>query len=761
MGARRRRPWPAPGTWSARWLWINLAVVVVLAVIRGFGDRGAFRSYQYDLANFALLAREYAEAGFVMGIKNDWLNGLGGFTYHWNPLLQVEMVAGMVGRPFYDFGISVALLLIAMFGTTYALARSLGLPRSLALQAAWLAFMFTPYRWVTLLATEPPYVMTTVLASAVVICLARAGWLNRAGQSPRAQAAWLVGATAVFAWIVIARPFAFVFVLPSLVAQVLAVAWWWRSRRQGSTGALLGRSARWVVVGCATVTVLALAYAAAFVPLAAFSGASLGRLAHDPNGFAATFAGVLANLDLPAVDASSLPAALGSTRRVLALGLIQLAPALLMIGGVAGCVVWLRVGRRRPGAQRAYAVMTLITIAFIAAFAIASEFVNTQLLIRYALLSTLPQLAIMATGLLLLVRPGLRRLRRGRDTRTRRLSGSGLRVGALVANAVVAALLLSLFYLRTESIVPGFPNTLAAGPTIDALAEAAAWPQGTTFRGRVIAVRHAGEPRALTAAELSPSWVNTEGLSWELLALKEREVPTLAPYGQLISPGLLRVSQDLFGIPGDALGRNGIVTRRLDAPMARLFGVRFAIADDVLQAPGVRPVAEVAGSPALHVYEVPDPNVSGFAPTNVITAADWPGTKAALQAGDFEPTRDVVVDVDAASDLVDLVPAASSRIMLTGQDITVTATSPGRSMLVLPFEYSACLRGVPQDQGDGFVRLQPVDGILIGLVFDRQTRVRISAVNPPWRTATCRIEDRSWWRSLFGPVLLPAGSSGP
>lgn len=110
---------------------------------------------------------------------------------------------------------------------------------------------------------------------------------------------------------------------------------------------------------------------------------------------------------------------------------------------------------------------------------------------------------------------------------------------------------------------------------------------------------------------------------------------------------------------------------------------------------------------------------------------------------------------------MDLRPAERSSITLTGQDLTVSAVAPGRSMLVLPFEYSACLTAVPRSADDGFIRLLPVDGILTGVLFDGTTTVRITAVNPPWRTAACRIEDHAWWRGLFGDTLLPAGSSGP
>ena len=94
--------------------------------------------------------------------------------------------------------------------------------------------------------------------------------------------------------------------------------------------------------------------------------------------------------------------------------------------------------------------------------------------------------------------------------------------------------------------------------------------------------------------------------------------------------------------------------------------------------------------------------------------------------------------------------------MLSGYDITVSAETRGRSLLVLPFEFSHCLDASASD--GGFVRLQPVNGILTGVVFEGSGTVRITALGAPWSRAACRLHDRSWWRDMFGPKLL-AGQS--
>ena len=96
------------------WLAANFAVVTVLAVLRGYMDRSSAKAYGYDLTSFSLLLDQYRESGFVFGIKNDVMDGLGGYTYHWNPMLQPDMVLGALFRPTYEFGVTVAFLLIAL-----------------------------------------------------------------------------------------------------------------------------------------------------------------------------------------------------------------------------------------------------------------------------------------------------------------------------------------------------------------------------------------------------------------------------------------------------------------------------------------------------------------------------------------------------------------------------------------------------------------------------------------------------------------------
>lgn len=86
-------------------------------------DRSSAKAYGHDLTSFSLLLDQYRESGFVLGIRNNWMDGLGGFTYHRNPMLQPDTVVGSIFRPTYEFGDSEAFLLIALFAGTLFLRR--------------------------------------------------------------------------------------------------------------------------------------------------------------------------------------------------------------------------------------------------------------------------------------------------------------------------------------------------------------------------------------------------------------------------------------------------------------------------------------------------------------------------------------------------------------------------------------------------------------------------------------------------------------
>jgi hypothetical protein len=67
------------------------------------------------------------------------------------------------------------------------------------------------------------------------------------------------------------------------------------------------------------------------------------------------------------------------------------------------------------------------------------------------------------------------------------------------------------------------------------------------------------------------------------------------------------------------------------------------------------------------------------------------------------------------------------------------ASSAGRSILILPIEFSRCLKIA--DAAGGTPRLFRADLLLTGVLFERQLDVRNSFHNGPFHNSSCRLDD--------------------
>jgi hypothetical protein len=88
----------------------------------------------------------------------------------------------------------------------------------------------------------------------------------------------------------------------------------------------------------------------------------------------------------------------------------------------------------------------------------------------------------------------------------------------------------------------------------------------------------------------------------------------------------------------------------------------------------------------------------------------------------------------------DLLTPASLELFALGRDqYRLQASSGGRSILILPIEFSRCLKIT--DAAGGTPRLFRADLLLTGVLFDRQLDARISFHNGPFHNSRCRLDD--------------------
>jgi hypothetical protein len=223
---------------------------------------------------------------------------------------------------------------------------------------------------------------------------------------------------------------------------------------------------------------------------------------------------------------------------------------------------------------------------------------------------------------------------------------------------------------------------------------------------------------ALNFPPLDPVAANTVATLWS------RSVATVNEYSQLVSPEALYFVRALLGQDvRTQLNRFDFFWSDHYSPTywtvlqmlgARYFAAPWPLPDSVN--PGL-PLITKPHRPNLpdrppgtwHVYELPHPNVGDYSPTEVATAGSGPEITAALSKPDFDFARQVVLSAPIAESLV---PARNVRLSVIRGGLHVSGRSDGTSLVVLPQQFSHCLRA-----RDPNVRLIRANLMLTAMVF--------------------------------------------
>jgi hypothetical protein len=110
-----------------------------------------------------------------------------------------------------------------------------------------------------------------------------------------------------------------------------------------------------------------------------------------------------------------------------------------------------------------------------------------------------------------------------------------------------------------------------------------------------------------------------------------------------------------------------------------------------------------------YLYELPNPNVGNYSPTDLITAGSGSEIMVILRQPDFDFTRQVVVSGPLTQRLV---PARAMRLSAIRGGLHVSGKSVGTSLVILPQQFSHCLRA-----RDSRVRFVRANLMMAGLIF--------------------------------------------
>jgi hypothetical protein len=218
--------------------------------------------------------------------------------------------------------------------------------------------------------------------------------------------------------------------------------------------------------------------------------------------------------------------------------------------------------------------------------------------------------------------------------------------------------------------------------------------------------------------------------------LWKRGVPTINEYSQVVTPQAFYLQLALFhqspGLNGFGFGlwigpgaNNNTIFRTL-----RAMGVRYILNDGPLVEADSRklPSATVPRRPhdalpdaqpgVWHIYELPDPNIGNYSPTEIVVLDSAPEIIAILKAQDFDFRRRVVL----SSGGWNLVPARDMRLTVNrGGGFHVSGKSDGMSLIILPQQFSHCMKA-----SDSHVRMVRADLLWMGVIFSGSVDADIS-----------------------------------
>jgi hypothetical protein len=195
--------------------------------------------------------------------------------------------------------------------------------------------------------------------------------------------------------------------------------------------------------------------------------------------------------------------------------------------------------------------------------------------------------------------------------------------------------------------------------------------------------------------------------------------------------------------------------RRPNLNILRLLGVSYIVSDGLQAVPGTSDIAVLPmpkGEPALRLEAVPAPNL-GVSPTETIRIESDGDALSQLGRLDFNFERQVILSDPAPENLA---LAHDIRITIVRGGIRLTAHGAGKSLVVVPFQYSHCLSVVSNLGGN--VLLSRADVLLTAVAFENDLDATITYRTPFFASAYCWLQNRADDQRLLRPASpLPAG----
>jgi hypothetical protein len=631
---------------------------------------------------------------------NDFLQSIGNIQFTQNArLLFFFWPVGWFSDP--DTGKIASYLIVALiaFLAAYGIARLLSLPNSVALAAGWISgFVATPFVPLPFF-----YPIIEVAPGFIVIAGAPVGFfaLARAAGRYGALADVLIasGFVALAGYLLAASVLSVPLLAPAVAVYVALAILLSKSRSE-----LLRKI---VVLAAALVIMIALRW-----PWYVYGLFSDSAPYFFPKDFLAVY-----NQTIYASVVFHNSA-------------VGIAGPCLVAFAAAGALLSLR----RPSEQRAAASVLLVVLALLAAAGAAMVLTPQWILPPpiYLEVGLWPLYAAFAAVALQLAGRFL-----VEKLVPERMQGASLVSGAWILLAVAAAWLV----MSRPPTNGAYPFPPALSPVASVLESAIALHRDSGFKGRVATIAPV-KPGAVDAwSQQFAAAFQQAGLAGNdemSVGLWYYHIPTLFEYNQFTSPVFHALTRRALQPPGLIYPRNITIVSETNIRVLQLLGVRYALMPRQDTRIGeVRATEDRLGQP-WDLMELPDPNLATYSPTIVETRRDLASTLDFVLDETVDLTKRAVTQDPIADELT---PLRSSALTMAGPDLHVTAESTGRSLVVVPVEFSHCMVAQEALPAAAGLRVLRVDGLLTGIVFDRVLDLTLSFRTGPLRNPLCRWRD--------------------